>query len=290
MENITITNDIFSSSEQFLELLPGNPVKQPFANAWIHMTENYTKFQIATWGSLIYHELFYFAACIPTLMFQFLPFMRRFKIQQTKPETFSLQWKCFRLLMFNHFCIQLPLILGTYSFTEFFDIPYSYDKIPVWYELALRCFGCAVIEDTWHYFAHQALHDKRIYKHIHKVHHHFQSPFGMTAEYAHPLETLILGAGFFIGILLLTNHFIILWAWMAVRLFETIDVHSGYDVPYLNVLHLIPFYGGSKFHDFHHYNFTGNYASTFTWWDKIFGTDRQFNEHYAKLEAKKKML
>lgn len=54
----------------------------------------------------------------------------------------------------------------------------------------------------------------------------------------------VLGLGFFIGILLLANHVILLWAWVTVRLLETIDVHSGYDVPYLNVFHLFPFYGG----------------------------------------------
>ena len=40
--------------------------------------------------------------------------------------------------------------------------------------LAAQSFACLVIEDTWHYWMHRALHDKRIYKYIHKVHHHFQ--------------------------------------------------------------------------------------------------------------------
>ena len=52
-----------------------------------------------------------------------------------------------------------------------------------------------------------------------------QSPFGMQAEYAHPAETLILGAGFFIGIMIFCNHVVLLWAWVAFRLLETIDVH-----------------------------------------------------------------
>ena len=58
------------------------------------------------------------------------------------------------------------------------------------YDTLARCIICLMIEDTWHYFLHRALHDKRIYKHIHKVHHHFQAPFGMVAEYAHPAETM----------------------------------------------------------------------------------------------------
>ncbi|XP_010789710.1 methylsterol monooxygenase 1-like [Notothenia coriiceps] len=149
-----------------------------------------------------------------------------------------------------------------------------------------QCFGCAVVEDTWHYFLHRALHHRKIYKHIHKVHHEFTSPFGMQAEYAHPAETLILGTGFFIGIMMFCNHVFLLWAWVSFRLLETIDVHSGYDIP-MNPLHLIPFYAGTRFHDFHHMNFVGNYASTFTWWDKLLMTDSQFNKYQEKLGDKK---
>ena len=39
---------------------------------------------------------------------------------------------------------------------------------------------------------------------------------------------------------------------------------------------------GARFHDFHHYNFVGNYASTFTWWDKLLGTDKAFVEYNRK--------
>ena len=49
---------------------------------------------------------------------------------------------------------------------------------------------------------------------------------------------------------------------------------------------LPPFLPGARFHDFHHMNFNGNYSSTFTWWDKIFGTDKQFNEYMEKEMAK----
>jgi methylsterol monooxygenase len=72
-----------------------------------------------------------------------------------------------------------------------------------------------------------------------------------------------------------------MWAWLLWRLVETIDVHSGYVIPW-NPLNLIPGYGGARFHDFHHMNFTGNYASTFTYLDRFFGTDESFRSYYAK--------
>lgn len=51
---------------------------------------------------------------------------------QDKPETWEKQWRCFKMLLFNHFCIQLPLICGTYYFTEFFNIPYDWESMPRW--------------------------------------------------------------------------------------------------------------------------------------------------------------
>lgn len=35
-------------------------------------------------------------------------------------------------------------------------------------------------------------------------------------------------------------------------------------------------------------NFIGNYASTFTWWDRIFGTDSQFNAYNEKMKKVEK--
>jgi len=98
----------------------------------------------------------------------------------------------------------------------------------------------------------------------------------------------VLGLGFFFGILLTTTHFVLMWAWVLVRLMETIDVHSGYYIPLLNPMHLIPGYAGARFHDFHHYNFIGNYSSTFVWWDKLFGTDSQYVEFYKSKQQKPK--
>jgi len=281
MENTT-TEQIPAVIGEIYAGLPENPLQDHIKFTWIWMTDNYSKFQIATWGSLLVHEFAYFGICLPAFLFQFLPFMNRFKIQDDKPESYEKQMRCFRLLMFNHFCIQAPLILGTYVYTETFGIPYDWDSMPHWYDLAWRIFMCLVIEDTWHYWVHRLMHDRRLYKYVHKVHHYYQAPFGMTAEYAHPVETIVLGTGFFLGIAAFCTHVVMLWVWVVIRLVETIDVHSGYDIPYVNPMHLIPGYAGARFHDFHHYNFVGNYASTFRWWDWLCGTDVQWNEFQKK--------
>ena len=54
----------------------------------------------------------------------------------------------------------------------------------------------------------------------------------------------VLGFGFVLATLATVNHIVTLWWWTIFRLIETIEVHSGYDIPYLNPLHLLPFYAG----------------------------------------------
>lgn len=43
--------------EDALDFLPVNPLTDSFEIGWRWMTDNYTKFQIATWGSLVVHEV-----------------------------------------------------------------------------------------------------------------------------------------------------------------------------------------------------------------------------------------
>lgn len=80
------TADILGSAYLAVEyvdaVLPENPFQPSLKHAWGYMLDNYTKFQIATWGSLIVHEFIYFLLCLPGFLFQFMPFMQRYKIQQ----------------------------------------------------------------------------------------------------------------------------------------------------------------------------------------------------------------
>ena len=57
---------------------------------------------------------------------------------------------------------------------------------------------------------------------------------------------------------------------IALRNLHELDIHSG--VKSSKITSAIPFYGTTEHHDLHHSRNKGNYASTFTFWDKIFGT------------------
>jgi methylsterol monooxygenase len=144
------------------------------------------------------------------------------------------------------------------------------------------------MEDFYQYFAHRLLHWGIFYKKIHKLHHEHSAPFGLAAQYAHPLETLILGFGFFLGPLIWVSfyelHVVTMVVWLTVRLLQVVDAHSGYDFPW-SLHNFLPFWAGADFHDYHHMAFKGNYSSSFRWWDWICGTDSAYHQWKAKRQA-----
>jgi len=242
--------------------------------------------------SFLMHEIVYFGRSIPWIIVDAIPYFRRWKLQPNKIPTKQEQWECTKLVLFSHFTIELPAIWTFHPLTEFFGMKTWQVPMPSWGAIAIQVAIFFVYEDMFHFFAHQFLHWGPMYKNIHKIHHKYSAPFGLAAEYAHPLEVLILGAGTLTGPMLYTYitgdfHIFTMYIWITLRLFQAIDAHSGYDFPW-SLQHILPFWAGAEHHDFHHMAFVNNFATSFRWCDMLFGTDTKYHEHVKRVKAAKK--
>ncbi|KAJ7475113.1 hypothetical protein B0H11DRAFT_2034153 [Mycena galericulata] len=245
-------------------------------------------------ASFLMHEIVYFGRCIPWIIIDAIPYFRRWKLQAAKIPTPLEQWQCTKQVLFSHFMIELPVIWFFHPMAELFGMRTYEVPLPTLLEMAPQLAFFFVFEDIFHYFAHQALHYGPLYKHIHKIHHKYSAPFGLAAEYAHPAEVAILGTGTIGGPLLFcfftaNLHIITVYVWIALRLFQAIDAHSGYDFPW-SLQHFVPFWSGAEHHDFHHMAFTNNFSTSFRWCDRIFGTDDKYRAYRKRVaDAKKQM-
>ncbi|DAZ93383.1 TPA: hypothetical protein N0F65_012440 [Lagenidium giganteum] len=86
-----------------------------------------------------------------------------------------------------------------------------------------------------------------------------------------------------LGPFLVGAHLSVMMLWMCLRLMETIDAHSGYQFPWS----FTQLMDGAKRHDYHHSHNVGMYGGIMLFWDWIFGTDKPYYEHQAKLRSKK---
>ena len=197
------------------------------------------------------------------------------------------------LVLLTHFTVELPQIWFFHPMANYVGMSTSVPFPAIW-TIAYQVAIFFVLEDTWHYWTHRLLHWGPLYKNIHKIHHQYSAPFGLAAEYASPIEVMILGMGTVLSPILwcaITGdlHVLTMYIWIVLRVFQAIDAHSGYEFP-ISLHNLIPAWGGADFHDKHHEHFVGNYASSFRWWDYAMDTARTpeaLERKRAKREAKK---
>ncbi|KAK6948556.1 hypothetical protein Daesc_010326 [Daldinia eschscholtzii] len=226
--------------------------------------------------SFLMHEIVYFGRCIPYMVLDCIPFFNRFKIQNQKIPTWKEQWECAALVLLSHVTVELPQIWLFHPIATYFGMDYGV-PFPKLSTMALQIAVFFVVEDAWHYWFHRALHYGPLYKMIHKLHHTYSAPFGLAAEYASPIETMLLALGTVGSPIVWVSitgelHLFTMYVWIVGRLFQAIDSHSGYDFPW-SLRHFLPFWAGAYHHDVHHEKFIGNYSSSFTWWDWMLDTE-----------------
>lgn len=166
-------------------------------------------------------------------------------------------------------------ILTTISMYAIGDNFFVFEKIAVW-KFAFLFFVMIALDDVWFYFIHRMMHtNKYLYKKIHSVHHTTIPPIPLDYLFVHPLEALVGSIGLIIGVLFLflidgNINFYVVAAYSLYRALHEIAIHSGFQIIPKKYLGFI---GGAKHHFNHHKFHNGNYASAFTYLDKLFGTE-----------------
>ncbi|OMJ25900.1 Methylsterol monooxygenase [Smittium culicis] len=257
---------------------------------WLSLFENRNEAITFCLVAFIHHTFFYYLRYLPYYIADYIPSLQKYKLQPDKVISKEQWWKCFRAVAFYEVIAQIPMMFFFYPAATLIGFEFSV-PFPPFKEIALQCIAFLFIEDTFHYFVHRAMHIPFLYKKVHKVHHEFSAPFGITAEYAHPIETFVLGQGtiagpLFFALCVQKVHIFTMLCWITVRISQAVEAHSGYDFPW-SMNHWFPLWAGAEHHDYHHMAFVNNFASTFRHWDRILGTDISYLKYYHKKTAKK---
>jgi len=163
---------------------------------------------------------------------------------------------------------------------------FSLEDLPTSWTLFWQNLVLFFLEDWGFTAGHCLLHTKFLYKHVHKIHHSYTQPVGISAEYAHPLEFFLGNMVPLVGPMLLLGkslHQFTFLAFGALRLMMATGGHSGYSFPW-DATELHPFRLDSHYHDYHHSgNIDSNFSGTNYLIDYIFGYNRSY---YASLKKK----
>lgn len=197
-------------------------------------------------------------------------FMLKYKIQEDKnvPVSWKLYKKALRRVIFNITVVSFGLTLVTYPVVRWRGSSCGRD-LPLFSTTILHMLGFLVLVEIGFYYSHRLCHHRLLYKYIHKTHHEWTAPVGITAVYCHPLEHLVVNLmPVVIGPLVMGSHLSVTMLWHTIAILNTTVSHCGYHLPFLP---------SSEGHDYHHLKFNQNYG-TLGFLDRLHGTDQGFRD------------
>ncbi|CAF2395882.1 unnamed protein product [Rotaria sp. Silwood2] len=239
------------------------------SDVWLFTIYIIGTFEFVFWlcnGFLIFIESFDF------------PSIDKYRIQKNKTKL-RFQPDIIQLMIKETIRHQISIILLTpllYYIINYFGHLDIRGPRPSWLTIIYQLVLFILSEDAIFFWTHYLFHTPWLYKNIHKKHHIYKQPTGVVSVLSDPIEGLQNQLSiWFMPVLLKEKHIFTLCIWIAIRVYQTVNAHSGYNLPYVSTQYWVPWImSGALAHDFHHEHGKWNYGSFFNIWDRLMGTHR----------------
>lgn len=115
-------------------------------------------------------------------------FVRRYKVQPgtNEPVDNKKLVRAVIAVLCNQIFVGFPFAIFAYYSMKWRGMP-EIRELPTFHWALFEIAVCILVEEFGFYYSHRLLHHKKIYKHIHKQHHMWQSPMAITAIDCHPI-------------------------------------------------------------------------------------------------------
>ncbi len=148
-----------------------------------------------------------------------------------------------------------------------------------------------IIHDTYFYWTHRLIHNRKLFRIFHLVHHQSTNPSPWAAYAFHPLEAVVEAGIFVVFLFVLPMHRLHLLIFFFLMIVYNVYGHLGFELypRHFNKHWLGKWINTSTNHNQHHQFFKGNYGLYFLWWDRWMKTIRDdYDEQYEKVFSGKK--
>ncbi len=144
----------------------------------------------------------------------------------------------------------------------------------VWYLPVSAVLVFAAI-DAGLYDSHRLLHNRYVFRHLHRWHHRYVAPIVFTTTASHPVEFLIFQFFLILPAFIIPVHVYVYVALILYTYLIGMIDHTG-----IRTNWNLPLHASNRFHDDHHVYFHCNYGHHTALFDRLHGTFRRADRRY----------
>ncbi|MEM9015305.1 MAG: sterol desaturase family protein [Pseudomonadota bacterium] len=152
-----------------------------------------------------------------------------------------------------------------------------------WY-FAFNVAALIVLHDAWFYWTHRLIHDPRLFRRFHRVHHKSNNPSPWTAYSFDVGEAFINAIYLPIALVIVPSSSPAIIIFLAHMMLRNALGHCGYEImpARRNGRPLFGWLTSVTHHDLHHAQAGWNFGLYFTWWDRLMETEHPlYHEKFA---------
>jgi sterol desaturase/sphingolipid hydroxylase (fatty acid hydroxylase superfamily) len=154
-----------------------------------------------------------------------------------------------------------------------------------WLYLCFSILLMMLIQDTYFYWTHRLMHQRRLFRWIHRTHHRSTNPNPWTTYSVGPIEAIINSGASVLILVLIPSTGIALVAFSWINTVYAVYGHLGYELyPRSFGKHWLGrWINTSVAHNTHHAKVRYNYGWYFLFWDRAMGTlDPKYSERFRR--------
>ncbi|MEL7535868.1 MAG: sterol desaturase family protein [Pseudomonadota bacterium] len=141
--------------------------------------------------------------------------------------------------------------------------------------LAIDFALIVVAHDAYFYWMHRAIHHRRLFRHVHRVHHLSRTPTPWAAYAFAPSEAVLEAIFLPLFLVFAETHALVVFAFTTHMIVRNVIGHAGTELFPAGWLDwpLLRWITTTTHHDMHHQHVQGNYGLYFRFWDRLMGTE-----------------
>ncbi len=205
-------------------------------------------------------------------------------LPDSSQQLYEIKWSMYTSIVFG----LSGVVMGLMWQNNLTQIYLKFNQFGYWY-LPVSFILTSLVHELYFYWTHRWLHQPKIFKLFHKVHHHSVTPSPWASFSFHPVEGVIQALALPLIVLVVPLHPLVVLIYLTAMTISAVSNHLGFEIlPQNSEKFLAKWFVSGVHHTQHHRYYRYNFSLFYPFLDVLFKTEHpQFSRDFRTVFDKK---